>query len=182
MEARLPEEKLSYLRTLLLEWLARRSCSLHDLQHLVGFLQFCSQVIPHSRAFLRRLINFSTTFKSRHAIRHIPAYARAEIRWWLVYTWKWNGVCLITPPRETVHVYTDESGKKGIGGIFENEWFSSRVPSDSASGIFSSKRYTQSSRPSFAGGTAGSRSALSFMSTTKSTSGPSKMTRTDLCM
>jgi hypothetical protein len=128
MEARLPNEKLGYLRDLLLEWLSHRRCSLRDLQQLIGFLQFCSQVIPHSRAFLRRLINFSTTFKSHRAIRHLPAYARAEIRWWHVYAFRWNGVRLIAPLCETVHVYTDASGKKGIGGIFGREWFSSRIP------------------------------------------------------
>ena len=128
MEARLPGDKLLYLRNLLFEWLNRRSCSLLDLQQLVGYLQFCSQVIPHSRAFLRRLIDFSSSFSSRYATRHIPAYARAEIRWWHTYAFTWNGIHLITPHRDSVHVFTDASGKKGLGGIFGTEWFSSRIP------------------------------------------------------
>ena len=53
MEARLPADKLSYLCSILLEWLGCHSCPLLNLQWLVGYLQFCSQVIPHSRAFLR---------------------------------------------------------------------------------------------------------------------------------
>ena len=128
MEARLPDDKLLYLRDTLLEWLDRRSCSLLDLQQLVGYLQFCSQVIPHSRAFLRRLINFSCSFTSPYTTRHIPNYVRSEIRWWHTYAFLWNGVHLIAQHHDSVHVFTDASGKKGLGGIFGTEWFSSRVP------------------------------------------------------
>ena len=128
MEARLPADKLLYLRDLLRLWTKRRRCSLHDLQQLIGFLQFCSQVIPHSRAFLRRLISFSMTFRSQYAVRHLPAYALAEIRWWRTYASAWNGIHIIAPSYQVLHVFTDASGRKGIGGIFEDEWFSSRVP------------------------------------------------------
>ena len=44
MEAQLPADKLLYLCDILLEWLGHCSCSLLDLQQLVGYLQFCSQV------------------------------------------------------------------------------------------------------------------------------------------
>lgn len=40
----------------------------------------------------------------------------------------WNGVHLLTPSREKVHIYTDASGAKGIGGIFGLKWFSARLP------------------------------------------------------
>jgi Reverse transcriptase (RNA-dependent DNA polymerase) len=128
MEARLPADKLLYLRDLLQLWTDRRHCSLRDLQQLIGFLQFCSQVIPHSRAFLRRLISFSMTFCSQYSVRYLPAYAQAEIRWWRTYALAWNGVRIIIPSYHVLHVFTDASGRKGIGGIFEDEWFSSRVP------------------------------------------------------
>lgn len=53
MEARLPEDKLTYLRDLLTAWHAKKTCSLTQLQELIGFLYFASQVIPYSRTFLR---------------------------------------------------------------------------------------------------------------------------------
>jgi hypothetical protein len=52
MEARLPEDKLLFLRNELAAWLSKSSCSLLELQQLTGFLQFASQVIPTSRAFI----------------------------------------------------------------------------------------------------------------------------------
>ncbi len=130
MEARMPADKLAWLGDLLATWRSRRTCRLRELQSLIGFLQFSAQVIPHARAFIRRLIEFSATFKSAFSVRHIPAYARADIHWWSVYHSMWNGVMLITPTRATIHVFTDASGaeSKGIGGIFGTSWFATRVP------------------------------------------------------
>ncbi|KAL7278212.1 hypothetical protein ACG7TL_008187 [Trametes sanguinea] len=130
MEARMPADKLTWLGDLLTSWRVKRTCRLRELQGLIGFLQFASQVIPHARAFIRRLIDFSATFRSDFATRHIPAYARRDIHWWSVFHSTWNGIRLITPSRPTLHVYTDASGaeSKGIGGIFQSSWFASRVP------------------------------------------------------
>ncbi|TFY57507.1 hypothetical protein EVJ58_g6982 [Rhodofomes roseus] len=129
MEARLPHDKLSYLRDdLLPHWSAKHRCTLHELQELIGFLQFTTQVIPHSRAFIQRLIDFSRTFRSPYANRHIPNYARADLTWWRTFVPAWNGIRAIVPSRPVIHVYTDASGTKGIGGVFGMHWFASRVP------------------------------------------------------
>jgi hypothetical protein len=128
MEARLPQDKLAFLRETLDDWLSKKAVHLRELQALIGFLQFASQVIPHSQAFIRRLINFSMTFQSPFSTRHIPAYAFADVVWWRSFAFAWNGVRLISPSYPTLHVYTDASGTKGIGGIHGSSWFSSRVP------------------------------------------------------
>src|SRR5882724_6961759 len=128
MEARLPKDKLTYLREMLENWKLRSTCSLKEVQELTGFLQFCAQVIPCARAFICRLINFSTTFLSDFARRHIPAYARADLRWWSTYADSWNGVQILEMTRPTIQIYTDASGVKGLGGIHEDRWFSTRCP------------------------------------------------------
>lgn len=127
MQASLPPDKLEYLQELTSLWASRARCSLHDLQELTGFLQFASQVIPVSRAFIRRLIDFSATFTSPFQRRRVPAAARRDIWWWDHFASSWNGIQLIQPTRKTLYVYTDASGKKGMGGIFGNLWFSARV-------------------------------------------------------
>jgi len=40
----------------------------------------------------------------------------------------WSGIRLIRPHRHHIHVYTDASGKKGIGGWHQNHAFSSSLP------------------------------------------------------
>src|SRR5882724_1809697 len=128
MEAHLPAEKLEYLRDLLESWESRSKCSLKQVQELTGFLQFCVQVIPYARTFIQRLINFSMTFQSSFARRHIPAYARADIKWWLTYARSWNRIQILEPKKPTRNIYTDASGSKGLGGTFEDHWFSARCP------------------------------------------------------
>lgn len=128
MEARLPSDKLIYLRDLLARWDKQRQCDLRSLQELIGFLQFCAQVVPHGRTFIRGLINFSMTFQSEFSRRHVPAYARSDIHWWSIYAQAWNGVQILEPTKSTIHICTDASGLKGLGGIFGDKWFSSRCP------------------------------------------------------
>jgi len=79
MEARLPNGKLAYLRETLVNWTTRSRCSLKEVQEIIGYLQFCAQVVPHGRTFIRGLINFSTKFPSEFSMRHVPAYVRADI-------------------------------------------------------------------------------------------------------
>jgi len=61
-------------------------------------------------------------------MRHLPAYARADIRWWLSYAQAWNGVQILDPPKPTLHIYTNASSLKGLGGKFGDEWFSTQYP------------------------------------------------------
>jgi hypothetical protein len=128
MEVRLPSEKLGYLLELLSSWNSMTTCTQPELEELTGFLQFTSQVIPTSRAFLRGLYDFSAGFTSRFSRRHISKAARRDIDWWRRFAADWNGMRFISPSRETLHIYTDAAGTKGLGGHFGNQWFSARCP------------------------------------------------------
>lgn len=128
MEARLPAEKLAYLQTLLSTWLSKSHCTQHELSELTGYLMFSSLVVPYSRAFLRSMFDFSASFRAPFARRRIPRAVRRDLEWWATFSPAWNGVLLISPKRETLHIYTDASGSKGAGGHFDSCWFSTRIP------------------------------------------------------
>jgi hypothetical protein len=64
MEARLPPDKLLFLRSLLHEWSVKHVACLQKVQELAEFLQFVSQVVPCSRSFLHCIIDFSIKFYS----------------------------------------------------------------------------------------------------------------------
>ncbi len=128
MEAHLPDTKLAFLRELLYAWKLRHTCSLHDLNELTGYLQFCSQVIPTSHAFIRSMHDFYSTFRSPFTQRWIPKLVRIDLDWWLNTAIHWNGISLIKPDRDTIHIYMDASGSKGIGGMFAEQWFSTHTP------------------------------------------------------
>ncbi|CAK5284821.1 unnamed protein product [Mycena citricolor] len=128
MEARLPGEKLEYLRELLDSWTRRTHAQLHDVQELTGFLQFASQVIPTARAFLCGLYDLQNKFSSPFARRRISQSARRDIAWWSAFSADWNGIRFIAPQRRILHVWTDASGTKGLGGHFGSRWFSVHFP------------------------------------------------------
>ncbi|GLB36092.1 hypothetical protein LshimejAT787_0303800 [Lyophyllum shimeji] len=128
MEARLGPDKLAYLQSLLDDWSQKATCTLKELEELTGYLQFCSQVIPTSRAFIRSLYDFRNSFSSPFAKRRLPRPARHDIAWWRAFAAEWNGIRFLSPNRETIDVYTDASGTKGMGGVFGAQWFSARMP------------------------------------------------------
>ncbi|KAF7345311.1 Integrase/recombinase xerD [Mycena sanguinolenta] len=128
MEARLPAEKLAYLSEVLHVWRGKTHCSLRELQEFTGYLIFCSQVIPHSRAFLQSLFDFAASFKSSYSRRRLSHAARRDISWWSDFAATWNGVHVISPDRRVVDIYTDASGTKGAGGICGSHWFAIRIP------------------------------------------------------
>jgi hypothetical protein len=128
MEARLPDDKLSYLRELLCHWEAKTRASLHKVQELSGFLQFCCQVIPNSRPFLRRIFDFQSKFRSPFCRLRVPTGVRSDIAWWAIFSKQWNGVRLLRPSLPLMDVYSDASGWKGIGAVLDHRWFASRIP------------------------------------------------------
>ena len=71
MEARLPDDKLTRLRSLVSSWQAKTCCHLQDLQWLIGSLHFACKVVVPGRPFLRRMIALTCRArqKSRPAFR-----------------------------------------------------------------------------------------------------------------
>lgn len=128
MQARLPADKLAYLNQLLADWAAKRTASLRETQEILGYLHFAAQVIPHARTFVRRIADFTMKFSSRFTRLHIPSGCKADLHWWRCFAADWNGIRLLSDSKQSFSVFTDASGTKGIGGHFNNEWFSSRIP------------------------------------------------------
>ena len=67
-------------------------------------------------------------FKSSFSLRYVPAYTHADIKWWLSYMHAWNGIQILDLTKPMLHVYTNASSSKVLGGIFGDEWFSTRCP------------------------------------------------------
>ena len=59
MQARLPQDKLSKLHDALVSTPKRKKVTLHELQSLLGFLNFACKVVTPGCCFLRRLTNLT---------------------------------------------------------------------------------------------------------------------------
>lgn len=137
MRIRIPQDKLSSLRELLLEVSSVNKVTLCKLQSLTGVLNFCVRAIPSARAFIRRFYNaMAGVQKSHHRIR-VTSGMRADIKMWLVFLELFNGYCSF-PDRFWIgncelQLFTDSAGgdcSKGGGAYFQWKWAFISWPSD----------------------------------------------------
>jgi len=125
MEARLPPDKHKRALSIVADTLQRKSISFHALEQLLGFLSFCCVVIPLGRPFLQQIFNLLNRKTHRLASIRISKAAKRDLYWWTLLLHQWNGVAVIhSISRPVITIYTDASGTKGIGGIWEDKAFS----------------------------------------------------------
>jgi len=126
----LPEDKRRRALLAVRQVLSEGSISHRSLEKLLGFLSFCARVIPLGRPFLRNLFNLLRQLEHIKSTsrRRLSAPAKRDLQWWSLLLPSWSRVQLINPARPQVHLYTDASGTKGIGGWWSSFAFSARVP------------------------------------------------------
>jgi hypothetical protein len=131
MEARLPPDKHARALNSVRALLQSGRVFARTLEKLLGFLSFCTRVLPLGRPFLRNLFTFLRRLSHLHphAVTRISAAAKQDLRWWSILLPQWSGIRLISPkPRNQIHLYTDASGAKGIGAWWSSFPVSARVP------------------------------------------------------
>ena len=110
----------------LFEWLSKKSCTLHELQSLIGTLQFACCLVMPGRAFLQCMINLTRHITKPHHIKLNSSF-RKDIAMWLVFLEQWNGtnVFLDIAPTNSpkLEFSTDASGSLGYGAFFNNFCF-----------------------------------------------------------
>ena len=126
MEARLPEEKLLRLHSLLDEWIGRARATVTEMQSLEGVLQWCVKVVRPGRSFLHRIRKFCYGARERGEGPHtITDDVRADIGWWIRFARSWNGVSVLYERewQEAVKLvlHTDAS-EWGYGARCGNQW------------------------------------------------------------
>ena len=134
MQARLPTDKLARARNTAKDLLNKATISHQELESAVGFLSFAAKVVIPGRAFLRRLFD---ALSKPATVHRITSDMKADLRWWHTFLDDWDGLKLLQhlDSRPTYHIWTDASGKYGMGGYIQEstsqlimEAFSVRVP------------------------------------------------------
>ena len=113
LEIRITENRLQEIHNLLLLWSDKTICTLRELLSLIGKLSFVSQVVKHSRTFIRGLINASKRLRRLHHRLRLTNIIRLDIAWWLHFLPQWNGISLIKEHdnKKIIHLWTDASDK-----------------------------------------------------------------------
>ena len=66
MEARLPSDKSTNLRSVIDQFLGGNKATLKEIQSLIGLLNFACKVVAPGRAFLRRVIDLTRGLQKNH--------------------------------------------------------------------------------------------------------------------
>ena len=130
MEAKLPDDKLARLRSLVSVWQSKTSCRLHDLQSLIGSPHFACKVVAPGRPFLRRMISLSRGLSNPSSFIRLGKEFHKDLDMWAHFLASWNGFNLLLPPfspwYDFVSLVTDASGSVGYGAFFHPHWFNGK--------------------------------------------------------
>jgi hypothetical protein len=130
--ARLSQERLTAIIEMLKQWLDRSACNLRELQSLIGTLSFAAKVVRAGRTFLRRTIDLLHATSSTHnesSIIKLSDGFRSDMRWWLSYVEKWNGLSVVYEAEwvaaadEVIRLASDAC-EVGGGAVCGTAWFS----------------------------------------------------------
>lgn len=135
MIARLPQDKIAKITSLLLEFKGRRKVTLRELQSLLGLLNFACSVIVPGRAFLRRLFDLTAGHTCPHFRITLNSEARADLRAWYDFILNYNGKsCFLFKEwvsSETIKLYSDAAGVHGgFAAVFGDKWFAGYWPEE----------------------------------------------------
>ena len=125
MEARLPAGKIERLRVAFASFKARKSCTLKELQSLIGTLNFACKVIPPGRPYLQGMIELTRNIKQHHI--KLSAGFFKDIEMWKQFIVNWNGASFFLSSAwedsTCLNLHTYTSGTLGYGGFFNGKWF-----------------------------------------------------------
>ena len=79
MTARLPQDKLSELQTIITSWVGKKFCTRKELESLVGKLSHACAVVDLGRTFLQRLINLLRGSNQRQKFIRLTKQARLDL-------------------------------------------------------------------------------------------------------
>ena len=132
MEAQLPSEKVSKCLQLLTGFLGRKSCRLKELQQLLGYLNFCCQVVVGGRAFLRRLYNLTIGIEKPYYYVSLGKEVKSDLQMWHDFALQFNGKSMFLSDgflsNDALHLHTDAAKSSGFGAIYGTSWMYGLFP------------------------------------------------------
>lgn len=126
MSASLPADKLASTMTAIENMLSSEKTTLHELQSLIGLLNFVTSVVVPGRPFTRRLIDLTIGLKKPRHRRRVTSSVKADLLVWLHFLSDHNGKSLFLDERlrscASAELVTDSSQSIGFGAILGTKW------------------------------------------------------------
>ena len=112
-EVRLPSDKLVELKTKIQFFQSKRTATLHQLQSLIGSLNFACAVVPPGQTFRRRIIDLTRGLQKPCHHRNLNKEARADLQALAIFLKQFNGRDFfpsgIQHTSSSLHLFTDAS-------------------------------------------------------------------------
>ena len=131
MEARLPADKINRLSLLIKQFENKHSCTLKELQSLIGSLNFACKVVPPGGPFLQRMIDLTRNIKKSHHHIKLNTGFYKDLQMWKIFISNWCGAnffisstwegsdfldnTLMHPDQKAMEGFSNLSGFRGPG-------------------------------------------------------------------
>lgn len=128
MTVRIPMPKVEEIRQKIKDMLARKKCTLQQMQSLIGSLNFACRAIVPGRPFCRRLINATCGLTQPHHHLRITLDMKEDLKLWLQFFEEFNGISVFHErfwvSNEDLQLFTDSAGAAnlGFGAYFAGKW------------------------------------------------------------
>jgi len=120
--ARLPDDKLSRIRSQVAAWLSCKKATKREILSLVGLLQHATKVVTPGRTFVSRMHRLAARLKQLSHFTRLTKGFRSDLRWWYLFATHWNGLSFIQGSIANHIITSDASGTWGCGAVFESQW------------------------------------------------------------
>ena len=134
MTIRIPMGKIAEIRQKIVSMLARKKCTLREMQSLIGSLNFACRAVVPGRPFCRRLINAICGLTKPHHHLNITLAMKEDLQLWLNFFTEFNGISVFHDrywvSNEDVQLFTDSAGGAdlGFGAYFAGKWTCAHWP------------------------------------------------------
>lgn len=116
MTIAIPDDRMTQVLGECKNWLDRTRASRSSIQSIVGKLVHLANCVRHARKFTARIL---ATLRNMNELGRewttLNRDFKADIRWFLAYSERANGVSMITPVRDFIHIECDSSLVGGGG-------------------------------------------------------------------
>ena len=126
----IPIDKVISLREAIKTMLAKKKCTLKEIQSIIGSLNFACRAIAPGRAFLRRLIGSIKKVDKPHFYLRITPSMRGDLTMWLEFLDNHNGVSIFKDAqwysKGDYELFTDSAASKGMAIYMNGKWAQAR--------------------------------------------------------
>ena len=127
-QLRLPQDKLSRLRSKIAVWSSHRRCRKLQLLSLIGHLTHAATVVPPGRPFVRHMIETPKKATKPHHFIMLDRGFHSDLAWWTMFLHRWNGVSIMRGQKRDIVITSDALGTWGCGAFSGTQWLQLQWP------------------------------------------------------